>query len=87
MLRCPGTLTLDYERWSSYRKKDARLYILCLWPRDLYGPILAIFIVYRDWPLVALNPLTALRGYLYNECSVSNFPDYGQSKYELSSRI
>ena len=22
----------------------------------------------RDWPLVALNPLTALRGYLYDEC-------------------
>ena len=39
-----------------------------VWPRDLYGPILAIFIVYRDWPLVALNPLTALRGYLYDEC-------------------
>ena len=39
-----------------------------LWPRDLYGPVLAVFIVYRDWPLVALNPLTALRGYLYDEC-------------------
>ena len=24
--------------------------------------------IYRDWPLVALNPLTALRGYLYDEC-------------------
>ena len=39
-----------------------------LWPRDLYEPVLAVFIVYRDWPLVALNPLTALRGYLYDEC-------------------
>ena len=31
-LRCPGTLTLDYERWSSYRKNDVRLSVLCLWP-------------------------------------------------------
>ena len=46
-----------------------------VWPRDLYGPVLAVFIAYRDWPLVALNPLTALRGYLYDECSVSNFPE------------
>ena len=28
-----------------------------VWPRDLYGPVLAVFIAYRDWPLVALNPL------------------------------
>ena len=31
VLRCPGTLTLDYERWNSYRKRDARLSVSCLW--------------------------------------------------------
>ena len=47
-----------------------------VWPRDLYGPVLAIFIAYRDWPLVALNPLPLFkRFYIYDECFISSFPE------------
>ena len=43
--------------------------------------------IYRDWPLVALNPLPPYAVYLYDECFVSSFPEQGRSKYELSSPI
>ena len=41
----------------------------------LYGPVLAVFIAYRDWPLVALNPLPLYAVYLYDKCFVSSFPE------------
>ena len=33
--------------------------------------------IYRDWPLVALNPFPLYAVYLYDECFVSSFPKLG----------
>ena len=74
MLRCPEILTLDYEWWRSYRKKDVRLSVLCLWLSVAFGFCLGLdgrICIYRDWPLVALNPLPSYAVYLYDECFVS----------------
>ena len=68
VLRCPGTLTLDYERWSSYRKKDVRLSVLCLWPSVAERFVWACFGRFYCLSGLAVGgfeSLTALRGFIY----------------------
>ena len=69
---------------------DYRLFVFGrVWPFK-FGFCLGLdgcICIFRDWALEALNPLPLYAVYIYDECFISNFPEYVRSKYELSSHI